>query len=733
MAHATQASRYSGIVLALMLGLGAAACRDTPSLSGAEGRLRLSAQRVDFPHAYPGTRREAEVRVVNGGRAPLDVTWTDVTAPFSLEAALPVRVLAGEVPVRLRFAPEAEGTYEVILTGTASDGGQVQLVLAGEAKPVPECFTPVTCAAATFDLVTERCVESVLPDGTACEPGNACVTGATCQAGRCRGEERACDDGNACTTDVCHVLDGCQSVPAPPCPAAGPCQVGTCDPRMGCATAPAPDGTLCGAAQGTCEDADVCLDGACVKRDLPEGFLCEAASPCQASGHCRGGVCARPAAQPLKVDWEHDARTGGEQLQDLLVGPEGDVTLSGFYGTPVLDAAGKGPPVRASHPARRCMLWNDRLLCMDMPMDGTVSLLERDTGTPRWTFTLADARPDFRDRTQTLFLARLAVMAPDRLAALFEAYPTDQRRDTACRMYFLVMLDAFGHMVSARELMDPLLAECNHPHPYGLASDTVGDLYVAFAPTLNTGAPLASGTPSLLMAFSSDGVPRWRRTEPLRAGELAVVNGLLLPEWGFQALSTRDGAPVGGHLAQQLGRAVATRDVVVPSASGTTVNAGVDSPSPTPAATQLKGFRLPDLEPAWLYSLKEGQRLTTKELRLATWPSVSGLPPETLVLTHAVAADNQRLLVGVRARDGAEAFQCPLDYAPRTVPQLMELGPGALYLMDGALSCGECDPPFANSQPRFMRFPMPGLLPANAPWPGTFGGPGHGHHENAVH
>ncbi|WNZ62304.1 hypothetical protein QEG98_00115 [Myxococcus sp. MxC21-1] len=103
------------------------------------------------------------------------------------------------------------------------------------------------------------------------------------------------------------------------------------------------------------------------------------------------------------------------------------------------------------------------------------------------------------------------------------------------------------------------------------------------------------------------------------------------------------------------------------------------------------------------------------------------------MLTHAVAADNQRLLVGVRARDGAEAFQCPLDYAPRTVPQLMELGPGALYVMDGALSCGECDPPFANSQPRFMRFPMPGLLPANAPWPGTFGGPGHGHHENAVH
>jgi hypothetical protein len=713
-----------GWVLALMLLTGAlGACREEqPPLVGSSAQVRFSQEELAFAATYEGVSREDTLRVGNAGRSRVRVSWGTVPAPFTVEG-LPEQVEASaESTVTVRFAPTSPGSYEATLVGTEEGGRTVTLRLTGEGRPVPPCPSPVACHRFTFDVVKELCVEEVLEDGTACDPGNACVLDAVCRAGRCKGRERTCDDGNACTTDVCGPLDGCMTVPAPPCPGDGACQEGWCDPSEGCKLKPAADGSWCGGARG-CDAADVCVEGVCRKTNPPDGFLCAPASPCQGEGRCKGSQCVRPKATALVPDWTYDAAAAGKDLHDLLVGPQGDVTLTGFFARPLIGAT-EDVPVEAQVTGRRCMLWNERLLCMDLPQQGSVSLMERTTGTARWTFNLALARPELAQKASTIFMARLAVMAPDRLAALFEGYVAGQEPNSLCRLYFLVVLDAAGGMVSAQTLEDPLLSRCDHPHPFGLASDTVGDLYVTFSPTLNSGAPLAAGAPTLVMAFSSDGVERWRRTLPFNGGELGLVRGLLLPEGGTEPLRTSDGEPVAS-LPQKLGRAVATSEVLVPSPEGATVNPDVVPPeSPT-----LRGYSVQGLASEWTYQLPQGSSFLSKELRLGAWPE--GGVSRTMVLGFA-AEDSRPVLVGVRAQDGSEAFRCELGYTPRSVPQLFELGPGALTMMDGAQRCGECDPPFAYSKARFQRFTLPGLAPAEEPWPGTFGGPGHDHHEDPV-
>ncbi|WP_224368514.1 tenascin-X [Hyalangium versicolor] len=705
---------------AAMLGAG---CHDDPPLVGAQGRLRLSAEQLTFPGTYVGKTREQTVRVLNAGRSGLRVTWTQVDPPFTVEG-LPDQVGTTEVEVRVRFAPAAPGPYSATLTGTASGGGTVTLTLTGQGLAIPACPVPAACHSSTFDLATEKCVETQLPDGATCDPGNACLVEATCQAGHCKGRARVCDDGNACTTDVCNPLDGCQTVPAPPCPGDGVCQVGVCDPAKGCGLAKAPDGSFCGARRG-CDVADVCVDGACVVRDLPDGFVCAPSTPCQGEGRCDGSACARPPPTVLEPDWSLDAQVYEHDLHDMMVWPDGNVTLSGFFANPMLDATSPAP-LLARDTGRRCMLWNGRLLCMDYPQQGLVSLLERGTGQPRWSFELASARPDLAAKTNnTIFMARLAVMAPDRLAALFEAYPAGEEASTLCRVYFLLVLDAKGGLVSATLLTDPLLSVCNHPHPFGLVSDVTGDLYVTFSPTVNSGAPLQPGAPTLVMAYSSDGVERWRRTLPMGGGELGMVRGLLLPERSTTALRIEDGTEVGS--LPMLGRAVATREVLVPSPAGTTVNPGGSAV----VSPELSGYTVPGMAPAWTYRLEEGQSFASKELRLAETLPGRSEGVDTMVLGFVADGETPTLL-GVRTKDGSEAFRCALSYTPRSLPQLFELGPESLVLMDGASTCGECDPPFAYSRSRFQRFPLKGLQPAEAPWPGTFGGPGHGHHELPV-
>jgi hypothetical protein len=142
---------------------------------------------------------------------------------------------------------------------------------------------PVICTATpchpagTCEPTTGACSQPVAPDGAPCDDGDACTQTDACQGGVCVGESPVickatschlpgvcnpttgecsqtvapdgtpCDDGNACSqTDVCH---GGACVGENPliCPPAAPCHpAGVCDPKTGTCSHPvAPDGTSC--------------------------------------------------------------------------------------------------------------------------------------------------------------------------------------------------------------------------------------------------------------------------------------------------------------------------------------------------------------------------------------------------------------------------------------------------------------------------------------------------------
>ncbi len=157
-----------------------------------------------------------------------------------------------------------------------------------------------------------------VPDGAACNDGNACTQADSCQAGVCAGDSpvlcapadqchqaaacdaatgacsvlsradgTGCDDGDACTlSDTCQ--DGvCVGDSPVVCAPPDQChQAAACDPATGACDYPdQPDGTVCDD-QALCAQGDACVAGACVgasaaacqlcttlRRDLPNGAV----------------------------------------------------------------------------------------------------------------------------------------------------------------------------------------------------------------------------------------------------------------------------------------------------------------------------------------------------------------------------------------------------------------------------------------------------------------------------
>jgi hypothetical protein len=704
-----------------------------------KSQIQFEQDHLEFDASYAAsTTRTLTVSVVNASTGPTAVVWDLPDQPFSL--SVPEELPPGPTKLSITLAMAFPGNYAQRLR--VRQAGDVEntavMTLGATLRAVPICVASSTCLTSTFDFERDACVEAALTDGTQCDTQTACVVDGRCLSGRCIGVSKSCDDGNACTSDVCYPETGCQSVPAPPCPGDGVCRVGVCDPLDGCRLDSATDGTSCGSVQ-TCVTAEICIDGQCVVRDPPDGYVCEEASPCSPEKRCVSNACvATGGTSTLTESWSFDSAYGWPdagvadlELHDLVLEPGGEATLTGFFKTPAVIHANTANPLLApSGPSRRCILWGPRLVCADYPSlpNGRVTALNPASGETIWTFDVRAERPDFLKKVSQIFLARLVVQDGDRLAAIFEAYPLNSlgSSGTMCRVYFLVVLDASGRLIRGAQIEDDLLAQCNHPHPYGAASDSVGNLYLAFSQSTSQQAPLVPSKPTLLMSYTHDGVFRWKLTDhTLVGGELAVARGLLYPENSQVVLEATTGRPLLS-LPRLFGRAVIAQNRLIPS--------------PVPETDSLTAFEAGSTETRWRHILPPQHRFWSDQIRLASWATSRG--DRTVALTFTVEGTGDVAeaysLHAIDVQSGQKAFSCPLPSRLHTAPQLFEIANGSTTVMEGAISgtglpaCGKCDPPFAGSSAKFHSYGLRGVKPASDPWVGTFGGPGHDHHEDST-
>ncbi len=272
-----------------------AGCRANP-LVEAKTVLSVKPSSLAFPDTAMGTSAALEVELTNTGTVDRQVTAT-AGEPFSVTASLIDLPASSSAPLLIRFSPAAAGPFDGALR-LESEGEVLEVQLTGLGVAPLVCPAPkAQCRVSTVG--SSGCAEVNAPDGTACQ--SRCLEQASCVSGVCVGVARGCDDGDRCTVDACDPALGCTHTALSCADPADPCHVGQCDAVSGCVASPAPDGTPCG--PNDCTSAKVCISGACLARQPPEGSRCGEPTPCQPAPVCQAGQCVAGPVTPLQPAW----------------------------------------------------------------------------------------------------------------------------------------------------------------------------------------------------------------------------------------------------------------------------------------------------------------------------------------------------------------------------------------------------------------------------------------------
>ena len=155
------------------------------------------------------------------------------------------------------------------------------------------------------------CVYDPAPrDGLACEDGQVCTVGTTCNNGNCEGGEALdCSDGNPCTEEHCEEPTGCTT----------PDSTGLENTR--CGDESSGEEKIC--CSGECIDSDASNCGQC-------GTVCQNVGACSAT--CMHYVCIEPdmlIITELMIDPDSLADSQGEWIEVYNLGTQ-DIDIGGW-------------------------------------------------------------------------------------------------------------------------------------------------------------------------------------------------------------------------------------------------------------------------------------------------------------------------------------------------------------------------------------------------------------------